>query len=182
MNNTANIEQQKYPIGKYQRPQTFSSEQINEWINIIEIFPSKLTKEVINLSEEQLNTPYRPEGWTVKQVVHHCADSHSNAFIRFKLALTEDKPTIKPYFEDRWAKLPDTMQAPIELSLQILEGLHKRWVILLKSMNEEDFKRKFIHPEMGRELEIRETLALYAWHCEHHLSHITSLKERMNWT
>jgi uncharacterized damage-inducible protein DinB len=181
METTTNIEQLKYPIGKYQRPQTFAKEQFTEWINTIESFPAKLIKEISNLSEEQLNTPYRPEGWTIRQVVHHCADSHMNAFIRFKLAMTEDKPTIKPYMEDRWAKLPDTALAPIEFSFQILEGLHKRWIILLKSMSEEDFKRQFIHPEMGRELEIRETLALYAWHCNHHLSHITSLKERMKW-
>lgn len=182
MNITTDIEQLKNPTGKYKRPETFTKEQFKDWINTIELFPSKLIKEVSNLSEEQLNTPYRPEGWTIRQVIHHCADSHSNAFTRFKLAMTEDKPTIKPYHEDRWAKLPDTSEAPIESSFKILEGLHERWIILLKSMNDEDFKRKFIHPEMGRELEIRETLALYAWHCNHHLAHITSLKERMNWS
>src|ERR1035438_5796075 len=147
MSITPDIEQLKYPIGKYQRPQEFTKEKYIECIKTIELFPSRLIKEISNLSDEQLDTPYRPYGWTIKQVVHHCADSHYNAFIRFKLALTEDKPTIKPYLEDKWAKLPDTTLAPIEFSLQILEGLHKRWIILLKSMSEEDFKRQFIHPE-----------------------------------
>jgi hypothetical protein len=175
------LEHLKYPVGRFQKPSELCKEHRAGWIKIIEELPEKLKKEVSGLSDAQLDTPYRPEGWTVRQTIHHFADSHINAFIRFKLALTEDKPIIKPYFEDKFAKLPDTAKAPIESSLNILDGIHKRFTILLNSMTDEDFERKYIHPELGREISLKENLALYAWHSKHHLAHITKLKKRMGW-
>jgi uncharacterized damage-inducible protein DinB len=135
---------------------------------------------VQGLSDEQLNTPYRPEGWTVRQVVHHVPESHLNSYIRFKLAITEDEPTIKPYFEDRWAKLDDANTAPVELSLNLLDALHERWVWFLRSLKEGDFQRTFRHPEMGT-VSLDKNIALYAWHGRHHVAHVTSLRERMGW-
>lgn len=172
-----NIEQLKYPIGKLVIPKNITSEMINNFIGVIENFPAKIISEVNNLSDEQLNTQYRPEGWTIRQVVHHCADSHMNAFIRFKLTLTEETPTIKPYLENKWAELPESKLIPIESSLNIIKGLHKRWSILLKNMNEEDFKKEYFHPETNRKFSLDEATALYAWHCNHHLAHITNTKK-----
>ncbi|MGD1045503.1 MAG: YfiT family bacillithiol transferase [Bacteroidota bacterium] len=175
------IEELKYPIGKFVKPNTFTPEILSQYIHTIELFPSKLRTEVEKLTDEQLDTPYRPDGWTIRQVVHHCADSHMNSVTRFKLALTEDKPTIKPYFEDRWAELADSKSMPIEPALKILEGLHQRWVVLLKSLTKEDLEKSFIHPEHGKELRLNATLGIYAWHCNHHLAHITSLKQLRLW-
>jgi uncharacterized damage-inducible protein DinB len=141
--------------------------------------PKKIRQAVSDLSEEQLDTPYRPEGWTVRQVVHHVADSHLNSYCRFKLALTEDVPTIRPYYEDRWAELADS-KLPIEDSLKILEGVHSRWVSFLNSLTDEDFQRKLNHPESG-EWTIEKFLGLYDWHSKHHTAHITSLRERNGW-
>jgi len=166
----------RFPIGKYSKPNVISKETLEDWIIDLEQFPDNLSNAVRNLSSEQLNTPYRPGGWTVSQVVHHCADSHLNSFIRFKLALTEDKPTIKPYYEDRWADLPDARDFPIESSLKIIEGVHQRWTHLIKNLSEEDLKKVFIHPEHNKEFTLIETIGLYAWHSNHHLAHITSLK------
>lgn len=171
------LEELKYPIGKFKWPKEISAEDLNSWIAAIENFPAALKAEVENLSDEELNLIYRPEGWNIRQVVHHCADSHTNAFTRFKLALTEDKPIIKPYLESLWAQLPDVTHAKIEWSLQILEGLHKRWIVLLRSMNETDFKKVFVHPEHGRELKLESVTALYAWHCNHHLAHVKQAKK-----
>lgn len=165
----------RFPIGKYIKPDIISKETIEGWIIDLEQFPDRLRNAVKNLSSEQLNTPYRPGGWTVRQVVHHCADSHLNSFIRFKLALTEEKPTIKPYYEARWANLPDAMDFPIESSLKIIEGVHQRWIHLIKSLSEEDLNKVFIHPEHNKEFSLIETIGLYAWHSNHHLAHITSL-------
>ncbi len=175
------LEKLKYPVGKFERPTNFTKEQRDAWIKTIEELPAKLRKAVDGLSDEQLDTPYRPDGWTVRQVVHHMADSHMNAFIRLKLALTEDKPIIKPYQEALWANLPDSVCAPVDLSLNILESLHKRWVITLNATKEEDFDRIFIHPQYNREFILKENVALYAWHCGHHLAHILNLKKRMGW-
>ncbi len=130
------------------------------------------------LNEDQLNTPYRPDGWTVKQVVHHVVDSHMNSYIRFKWALTEDNPTIKAYFEERWAELPDSAETPVAISLNMLEALHYRFVILLKSLTAEDWDRTFVHPEHNQSFTLKMTVALYAWHSKHHLAHITKLIER----
>ena len=178
---TTEIENQKYPIGKFSAPLEYSGKLIDEWIRTIEELPKKLREEVRNLNDEQLDTPYREGGWTVRQVIHHLPDSHLNAYIRFKLAVTEDLPTIKPYLEKRWAELEDAKQAPAEVSLALLEALHQRWVSFLRTLNEEDLKRKFHHPESKKDIELRSTLTLYAWHSRHHLAHITSLKERKGW-
>lgn len=135
---------------------------------------------VAGLNDEQLDTPYRPGGWTVRQVVHHVPESHLNSYVRFKLAITEDEPTIKPYFEDRWAELDDARQAPIALSLDLLEALHGRWIWFLRSLKQADFQRTFRHPELGI-VSVDKNIALYAWHGEHHVAHITSMRKRMGW-
>ena len=176
-----NLVQLKFPIGKFEPPNEYSSELINQWIHDIEKFPSRIKQETQNLSEQQLETVYRPKGWTIRQVVHHCADSHLNSITRFKLALTEDKPTIRPYFEDRWAELPDSKNLDIFPSLQIIQGVHNRWVVLLKSLTTTDLEKEFVHPEHGRSFTIKEAIGSYAWHCNHHLAHITTLKKSKGW-
>lgn len=172
------LEKLKYPIGKFRNPLQVDQNQIHDWIKIIEEFPEKLSKEVINLTAEELTYQYRPGGWTIKQVVNHCADSHMNSFIRFKLALTEEKPTIKPYAEHLWAELPDTKSFPVASSLKILEGLHERWVNLLRSLTEPDLERQFKHPETSQFISLKTNLGIYAWHCEHHLAHVKNAKTR----
>jgi uncharacterized damage-inducible protein DinB len=175
------LEEQKFPIGRYKKTETITTELLEQWINDIAHFPKKIKDAVEYLNDEQLDTPYRPEGWTIRQVVHHCADSHMNSFMRFKLALTEDKPTIKPYFEDRWAELEDSKTFPIKSSIQLLEALHARWTILLQNMEDKDLRRTFIHPEHGEEVQLDENIGIYAWHCNHHLAHITTLKQQKGW-
>jgi uncharacterized damage-inducible protein DinB len=170
----------RYPIGKFNHNILVTKEMRSEFINVIESLPSSLRKEVENLTEEQLNTPYREGGWTIRKVVHHIPDSHLNSYVRFKLALTEDNPDIKTYEEHLWAELKDSSETPISVSLNLLESLHKRWVILLKSLSGEQFKRTFQHPEWGN-ISLSKTLALYAWHSKHHLAHITELKKQMKW-
>lgn len=171
----------RYPIGTFAKPDIFSKEIMMHYIQTIADFPDKLKKEVLHLTEAQLNTPYRFEGWTIRQVVHHCADSHMNAFIRCKLALTENQPVIKPYQEDRWAELTDSKNMPIDPSLIFLDALHTRWVVLLQSLTEEDFERAFVHPEHGKTIQLKENTGMYAWHCNHHLAHITALKKAKEW-
>ena len=170
----------RYPIGefKYEAPLTDAERQA--CLAIIEETPARMRAAVAGLNEEQLDTPYRPEGWTVRQVVHHVPESHLNSYIRFKLALTEDEPTIKPYHEDRWAQLEDASEAPIALSLDLLDALHGRWIWFLRSLKPEDFKCTFRHPELGI-VSLDKNIALYAWHGPHHVAHITSLRERMGW-
>ena len=150
------------------------------WIAEVAEAPAKLRVAVAGLSNEQLDTPYRDGGWTVRQVIHHVPESHMNAYIRFKLALTENEPTIKPYDEAAWAETPDVRETPIEVSLALLENLHTRWVVLLKSLSDADFRRQFRHPELGV-VPLEKNLALYAWHGNHHVAHITSLRERKQW-
>jgi hypothetical protein len=174
------LEKLKFPIGEFQAKKNYTSEEIVQSITIIREFPSKLKGVVQNLNMEQLNTAYRPDGWTIRQVIHHCADSHMNSFIRFKLALTEDKPIIKPYFEDKWAEMID-YRGDIQSSLLILEGLHARWSELLSQLNESELKREFIHPEHHKQIALIENIIIYAWHCDHHLAHITELIKRKNW-
>ena len=177
-----NLENLKFPIGAFKAQNSYSLTEISHFIDVIATFPMRLRKEVANFTLEQLATPYRPDGWTVAQTIHHLADSHANSFIRFKLALTEDKPTIKPYEEQLWAKLADSKPEDIELSLAILDNLHKRWVLILVAMTEKDwFERGFVHPAKQRLILLSEAAATYAWHCEHHLAHITKLKEKMQW-
>lgn len=175
------LEQLKFPIGKFERPSSITQEMIQKWISDISSFPARLTQEVALLTDEQLDTPYRPNGWTIRQVVHHCADSHMNSLLRFKLALTEDRPTIKPYREDLWAELTDSLEMPIQPSLLILEGIHARWTELLQSLTAKQLERVFIHPEHGKTFRIDENMGIYAWHCNHHLAHITETKRRNNW-
>lgn len=171
----------RYPIGQFKAPELLSSQFVAIAIDTISNFPQDLRDATESLDADQLATPYRDGGWTVKQLVHHCADSHMNALIRFKLALTEENPTIKPYDQAAWAQLADVEKEPIESSLGILTGVHKRWVSLLSSINIEDFNRTLYHPEMGKQVDLAYMLSLYRWHCDHHLAHITSLIERENW-
>lgn len=175
------LEQLQYPIGKLNIPSKITDNHISEWINTIEEFPYKLEQLVENLSEEQLNTPYRKNGWTVRQVIHHCGDSHVNSYIRFKWTLTEDKPIIKAYFEERWGELFDTKIAPIQLSITFIKALHAKWVYLLKGLNKEDLNKTFIHPESNETVSLRKNIGIYAWHCEHHYNHIYKLLERKGW-
>jgi DinB superfamily len=177
---TPDINELRYPVGRFSFKDDMTPEKRNNCILEIESAPAKLREAVKGLMDKQLDTPYRPEGWTVRQVVHHIPDSHINAYVRMKLALTEVEPTICVYEEKEWAKLVDTFQTPVEVSLNLLESLHKRWIVLLKSLTEEDCKRKFIHPESGLKT-IDWLIALYSWHGKHHTTHITSLRERMKW-
>lgn len=170
----------RYPIGKFSPPKEITTSAIKNFIKTIEETPEKLRAAVQDLNEEQLDTPYRPGGWTIRQVIHHLPDSHMNSYVRFKLALTENTPAIKTYDEAKWAELDDSKDTPIEVSLNLLESLHKRWVVLLRSMSEKDFHKTVNHPEWG-EIKLDRMLALYAWHCRHHLAHITSLRQRMGW-
>jgi len=178
--NTPDLSALQYPTGKFSFKDDMTPEKRNNCIHDIESTPAKLRKAVKGLTDEQLDTPYRPEGWRVRQVVHHIADSHINAYVRIKLALTENEPTIGTYQEKNWAKLNDVFQTPVEVSLSLLESLHKRWVVLLKSLTEEDYKRKFIHPESGLKT-VDWLIALYAWHGKHHIAHITTLRKKMEW-
>jgi hypothetical protein len=169
-----------YPIGRFDFSQTIDPAAVPELIQAIEALPAQLTGAVSGLAQEQLDTPYRPGGWTVRQTVHHVADSHMNSFIRFRLALTETEPTICPYQQELWAELTDTRTAPVDLSLRLIESLHARWTIVLKSMPAADFSRTFRHPELGP-VRLDTNLALYSWHGKHHTAHITRLRERMDW-
>lgn len=170
----------RFPIGKFHYDGPFTDAQKQEALNNIEQTPAKLRAAVKGLSEAQLDTPYRPDGWTVRQVVHHVPDSHLNSYVRCKLALTENEPTIKPYAEDRWAELADTKATPIDVSLTLLDSLHNRWMRLLRSLGPEDWKRTFRHPELGP-MTLEKNLALYSWHGRHHVAHITRLREREGW-
>jgi hypothetical protein len=170
----------RYPIGKFHFDGPPTEEQRKKFIDEIAHAPANLRAAVKGLSDEQLDTPYRPDGWTVRQVAHHVPDSHLNAYVRFKLALTEEEPTIKPYAQDRWAQLADTPSTPVEVSLAMLDSLHDRWIRLLRSLKPEDWKRSFRHPELGL-VGLERNLALYAWHGRHHVAHITSLRERNGW-
>jgi hypothetical protein len=169
----------KYPIGKFQFNGEITNTVTRDWINEIEDLPELLRDAVKVLDNEQLDTPYRSGGWTVRQVIHHLADSHMNAYVRFKLALTEEKPVIKPYDEAEWAELSD-YKLPIDISLSLLETLHKRWTNLLRSLSPADMKKTFIHPDSG-DVSVGQNIGIYAWHGRHHLAHITSLCNRKGW-
>jgi uncharacterized damage-inducible protein DinB len=171
----------RYPIGPFRFQGDADQRQREQWIGEIAVAPGSLRAAVTGLSPTQLDTPYREKGWTVRQVVHHLPDSHLNAYTRIKLALTEDEPTIKPYEEARWAELPDARSGPVELSLTLLESLHRRWVLLLRELGPDHFRRRFRHPEHGRMIALDEVLAMYAWHGRHHVAQITSLRSRMGW-
>ena len=171
----------RYPIGKFSAPEEISIEMVRNAADQIASTAERLALAVKGMTEEQLNTPYRPEGWTERQVIHHMADSHMNAYIRFHWALTEDQPRIKAYAEKAWAELPYQNGVKIETSINLLESLHERWVILLNNMTDEEFDKIYIHPDGDKVYVLRKVALIYAWHGSHHIAHITALKERMGW-
>ena len=175
------MEELRYPVGRFSPDRGISEEERRRMIQEIASLPGRLRDAVSGLSRPHLDTPYRPAGWTVRQVVHHVADSHVNAYVRFKLALTEDQPTIKPYDEAAWAELPDARTEPVEVSLTILDAVHHRWTRILGELNEEEWQRTFVHPDLG-ELTLETNLQLYEWHGRHHLHHVTTLAEREGWS
>ncbi len=174
---TPDLETLRYPIGKFKNQPEFSPPEVQGFVQDIAHLPGQLRRAVAGLNERELDTPYRPGGWTVRQTVHHVTDSHINSYVRFRLALTEDKPTIKPYEEHLWAELTDAKHAPIDTSLLLLEALHLRWVMLLESLTPEQWQSVFVHPASG-EIPLAKAAGQYAWHGKHHLAHITELKKR----
>ncbi len=174
------MEDLRYPVGRYEPRNDITAEQRQRWIDEIAEAPAKLQAAVSGLQPNQLDIPYRPGGWTVRQIVHHLPDSHLNSYVRFRLALTEEEPTIKTYEEARWAELPDARTAPVEVSVQLLGALHERWVLLLQSFGDVEFARTFRHPDLGV-MRLDNTLGLYAWHGRHHVGQIASLRDRMGW-
>ena len=175
------IEKLKYPIGKPNIPAVIQPHHIEEWIATLEKFPDELTNLVNNLSEKQLNTPYRENGWTIRQVIHHCYDSHHNSYTRFKWTLTENTPVIKAYFEAKWGELFDSKSAPIHLSINALKALHAKWTYFLKGLSTNDLDLVFIHPDGNEKVSLKENIGIYAWHCQHHYAHIEQLLLRKNW-
>lgn len=180
MKNTE-LEKLRYPIGQFNAPEKYTSEYLSEKIAEIASLPERLKMEVSQLTNEQLNTAYRPDGWTIRQVIHHCADSHMNCFIRIKWALTEEKPIIKYYHEDLWGELHDNTTMPIGPTLSLLEGLHFRLAYLMESFSEIDLQKSFLHPANNKEYKLEEIIGTYAWHSNHHLAHITELKKTKGW-
>ena len=170
------MEHLKYPIGKFEYGKIYSFEDSQKHISIIEQFPAELKTLVAELTPSQFDNTYRPNGWTARQIIHHIADSHLNAYIRIKLSLTEEAPVIKPYNQDLWANLPDGKNAPIETSMNIIEAVHQRWTYLLKELPPQDLDRTYIHPEYKREFKLGELLALYAWHGRQHYEHLKIIK------
>jgi hypothetical protein len=176
------LETLKYPLGKFTAPSVYPAHLIEEKISIIKALPQQLQEAVGQLNNTQLDSPYRPEGWTVRQVVHHLADSHLNAFIRFKLSLTEDNtPNINAYQENAWAVMADSIAYPVQDSLHIITGLHARWTSVLSQMSNDDFEKSYFHPVQNRAVKLKEALSMYAWHSLHHLAHITQLIKRKKW-
>lgn len=165
----------KYPIGKFTAPETYTPQQMQQWLDRIKTLPERLREAASGLTDAQLDTPYRPDGWTIRQVIHHIPDSHANAFIRTKWALTENHPTIKAYEEAEWALLSD-YKLPIEPSLQMLEALHQRWIYILENLTDEQWNKTFVHPASGEVIPLRKLLGLYAWHGDHHLAHVMGVK------
>ncbi|MFK7782493.1 YfiT family bacillithiol transferase [Psychroserpens sp.] len=170
--NKENLQKLKFPIGEFKKPEHINDSQISGWIADIERFPKSVNQLTKNLSINELNWQYRPEGWSIKQVVHHCADSHMNSMIRFKLALTEETPTIRPYYEAKWANLVDGTDDNLDDTLSLLKGLHAKLGKLLRHLSPIDLPKEFVHPEHGKHFRIDETIGVYAWHCNHHLAHI----------
>ena len=170
----------RYPIGKFVRPAAATPDDRRRSVEEIAGLPASLRAAIDGLSPAQLDTPYRPDGWTVRQLVHHVPDSHINAYVRFRLALTEDEPTIKPYDEARWAELGDARTLPPDVSLALLDALHDRWATLLRTLPESAWGRRLVHPESGV-MTLDQLLAMYAWHGRHHVAHVTGLRERMGW-
>lgn len=179
--NELDLEKLKYPIGKFILPEHYSATYLSEKIAAIETLPEKLTTETIQLTDNQLDTPYRPGGWTIRQVIHHCAESHMNCYIRIKWALTENNPVIKAYDEVLWSELYDNLTMPIQPSLDLLKGLHFRLGYIMKNLSESDLEKTFIHPSDNSENKLKKIIGMYAWHGNHHLAHITALKKFKNW-
>lgn len=175
------LEELSYPIGRFSIPEEHTGAHINKWINKLEAAPKWYDYTIENLDEAQLNTVYRPGGWTMNQVIHHVADSHMNGYTRLKLALTEDTPIIKPYLEHLWAALPEVSQVPVNVSITLLHSLHRRWAAAWRNMKESDFDRTYFHPEQQRAIPLWESLANYAWHGQHHFEQLNRLRERMQW-
>jgi uncharacterized damage-inducible protein DinB len=170
----------RFPIGKFSYAAPPTDEQKKQFLSDIEQTPARLRAALAGLSDQQLDTPYRDGGWTPRQVAHHVVDSHMNSYVRFKLALTEDDPIIKPYMENLWAELPEAKYAPVEVSLSLLDNLHQRWMLMLRKIDDGQWKRTFRHPERGS-ITLEQNLALYAWHGRHHVAHITALRGKMGW-
>jgi hypothetical protein len=175
------MESLKYPIGKFSKPEIITPGHLDNWIRDLENLPEQLSKLISPLTNDQLQTAYRPEGWNIRQVVHHLADSHTNAFFRFKLALTEDHPVIKPYDQEKWAQCFDSTMVSVKPSLKIIEGIHQRWTMLLRTLTDKDWPRTFYHPERQKDFTLSETAGLYAWHGRHHYQQIHDLVVRMRW-
>ena len=175
------LEELKYPIGQANIPKNITKKNIESWISDIERFPHELEFLVKDLSEKQLETTYRDDGWTIRQVIHHCYDSHHNSYIRFKWALTEEQPVIKAYYEERWAELLDSKSSPILLTIDALKGLHAKWVYLLRILSDKDLEKSFIHPATKKLVGLKENIGIYAWHCQHHYAHIEQLMLRKGW-
>lgn len=171
----------RFPIGPFVMPTSVGDRERARWIDDVARAPVALREAVAGLDEARLATPYREGGWTVRQVVHHVADSHVNAYCRFKLALTEDNPTIKPYLEAKWAELPDSRTVPVEVSLQLVTAVHARWLAILGPMSRAEWQRTFVHPERAATLTLDQTLALYSWHSRHHVAHVTTLRQKRGW-
>lgn len=171
------MEKLKYPIGKFEKPVRITNDHIQNWIRVIKQFPENLRHEIDGLDPLKFENTYRPGGWTITQIVNHCADSHMNALIRFKLTITENTPVIKPYQEHLWASLADSKAFPVCSSMKILDGLHDRWVQLLLHLTTTDLKKQFIHPETGSFIDLETNIGIYAWHCQHHLAHIKCAKQ-----
>lgn len=178
---TGNLQKLKYPIGEFDCPQQITSNHLEEWISTLEHFPNRLENLTKGLSDEQLDTVYRPNGWTIRQVVHHVSDSHHHSYTRFKWTLTEDKPVIKAYFEDKWAELFDSKSAPVEMSLNHIKAIHFKLVYLLKGLTDEDLSKTFIHPETNSEVPLKYNIGNYAWHSNHHYAHIENLLKSKGW-
>ena len=170
----------RYPIGRFAHPGEVSDDDLALWSGQIEALPAEMRRAVDGLTDEQLDTRYRPEGWTIRQVVHHVPDSHLNAYVRFKWTLTEDEPQIKTYEEARWAELADNRLTPVATSLDLLASLHERWVILIRALDRDQLARRFAHPEWGK-VDLAHTVGMYAWHGRHHLAHVTTTREREGW-
>lgn len=171
------LEALKYPIGKFNCPKEITDNHIKQWITIIKSFSEQIQQEVKELSVTELKYKYRPNGWTIKQVLSHCIDSHMNSIVRFKLALTEENPTIRPYNEAAWAELPDTLAYSVSESIVLLQSIHNRWVFLLNELSVEQFNRTFVHPDGNEVVSLKMNLGIYAWHCQHHLQHIINAKK-----
>ncbi|GEN70732.1 YfiT family bacillithiol transferase [Chryseobacterium lathyri] len=175
------LEQKKFPIGQFQQSENICDTKLDEHIKVIKNFPARLKDLIENFTDEQLDTPYREGGWMVRQLINHIADSHINSFIRFKLALTEDNPVIKPYDEAKWAELQDSANMPVKPAMRMIKGTHQRWTVLLNTLTNKQFERTFRHPEQNKDYDLRHYLAFYVWHCNHHFAHIENLKREKGW-